>query len=296
LTWSMIDPHHLAARLGGAAVALAVFVWVERRHPYPMLDLALFGRPAFLGAVTAMIGYSAAGQVLVFFLPLYLQNAFGYSPIVSGGAMLPYAIPLFVMPRIGARASVRYGNRAVLVWGLACLASGNLLLAWSAPLLQYPLFGAAMVLTGVGAGLLNGETAQTLQGTIPPERGGMAGGLSATVRFTAILLAVAVLGVVLSHAAMSDFVRRAAQGALTVDVGPFVRRVIAGDAAGAVAGVPDSARAVATEIARRSVAFGIAWLMWVAGLVAAASSLVTWRLLPGGVSVGRGSLEAVLVD
>jgi hypothetical protein len=56
-----------------------------------------------------------------------------------------------------------------------------------------------MFVSGIGAGLLNGETAQTLQATIPTAQGGMAGGLSATVRFAAILLAVAVLGVFYSH-------------------------------------------------------------------------------------------------
>jgi hypothetical protein len=56
-----------------------------------------------------------------------------------------------------------------------------------------------MFVSGVGAGLLNGETAQTLQATIPTAQGGMAGGLSATVRFASILLAVAILGIFYSH-------------------------------------------------------------------------------------------------
>jgi MFS family permease len=296
LTWTLIDPHHIGVRLAGAAVMLVAFVGFERRHPYPMLDLALFRRPAFLGAVAAMIGYAASAQVLVFFLPLYLQNAFGYSPLVSGAAMLPFAIPLFVMPRPGARASVRYGSRAVLVWGLALVAAGNLLLAWTAPLLRYPLFAAAMVLTGAGAGMLNGETVQTLQSTIPPERGGMAGGLSATVRFTAILLAVTLLGVVLSHAAVFDFTRRAEHLALSVDVTPLVRRVIAGDTPGALLSVPSSARPLATEIARRSVASGIAWLMLATAVVAAVTGAMAWRLLPAGVPVGCVDMEPVIAD
>jgi MFS family permease len=296
LTWSLIDPHHIAERLAGAAVMTAAFVAFERRHPYPMLDLALFRRADFLGAVVAMIGYAAAAQVLIFFLPLYLQNAFGYSPLVAGAAMLPFAIPLFIMPRIGARASVRYGSRTVLAWGLALVAAGDLLLGWSAPLLRYPAFAVAMALTGVGAGVLNGETAQTLQGTIPPERGGMAGGLSATVRFTAILLAVAVLGVVLSHAATIDFTRRAAQAALSVDALPLVRRVIAGDTTAALLGVPSASRALAADLARSSVAWGIAWLMVAAGAVAAVSGVLAWRLLPAGAPVRRAGLEAVVVD
>jgi MFS family permease len=295
LTWSLIDPHFIAMRLGGAAIMLAAFVTIERRHSYPMLDLALFGRSAFLGAVVAMIGYSAGAQVLMFFLPLYLQNAFGFSALACGAAMLPFAIPLFVVPRIAARASVRHGSRTVLTWGLVLVAAGDLLLAWSAPLLRYPLFALAMGLTGIGAGALNGETVQTLQGAIPPERGGMAGGLGATVRFTSILLAVALFGAVLSHAATIDFARRADQLALSVDAGPLVHRMIAGDATGALLAVPPSARFATAGIAHLSVAWGIAWLMFSAALVAVGSAGLAWRLLPESAAVGRARLEPLVV-
>jgi MFS family permease len=199
LTWALIDPHDIAARLAGSLAMLIAFIVIERRQRDPMLDLALFRRPDFLGAVAAMAGYSASAQVLVYFFPLYLQNSLGYSALISGVAMLPYAIPLCLMPRFSARAATRYGSRAVLAWGLAIVAVGDVLMALAAPTLRYPLFAAAMVVSGIGAGLLNGETAQTLQATIPTAQGGMAGGLSATVRFASILLAVAVLGVFYSQ-------------------------------------------------------------------------------------------------
>lgn len=296
LTWTLIDAHHIALRLGGAAVMLALFVDIERRHRYPMLDLALFGRPAFLGAVAAMMGYSAAAQVLIFFLPMYLQNAFGFSPLQCGAAMLPFAVPLFVVPRIGARASAHYGSRAVLTWGLVLVAVGDLLLAWTAPFLRYPLFAMAMVVTGSGAGVLNGETALALQSTIPPERSSTGGGLAATVRFTSILLAVAVFGVILSRATTIDFTRRADRAALSVDVVPLVRRVIAGDATGALQVVPSPMRVLVADIAHLSVASGIGWLMLAAAVVAAVSSAVVWRLLPVSAPAGHGQLEPLIAD
>ena len=199
LTWALIDPHDIPVRIAASVVMLIAFLAIERRRRDPMLDLALFRRPDFLGAVVAMAGYSASAQVLVYFFPLYLQNSLRYSALASGLAMLPYAIPLCLMPRVAARFSTRYGGRVVLALGLAIVAAGDLLMALAAPTLHYPLFAGAMFVSGIGAGLLNGETAQTLQATIPTAQGGMAGGLSATVRFASILLAVAVLGVFYSH-------------------------------------------------------------------------------------------------
>lgn len=199
LTWALIEPHDVPARLAGSLLMLIAFIVIERREPHPMLDLMLFQRQDFLGAVAAMAGYSASAQALVYFFPLYLQNSLHYSALVSGLAMLPYAIPLCLMPRLSARASTQYGSRFVLAWGLAIVAVGDLLMALTSSTPHYPLFAASMFVSGIGGGLLNGETAQALQATIPTAQGGMAGGFSATVRFAAILLAVAVLGIFYAH-------------------------------------------------------------------------------------------------
>jgi EmrB/QacA subfamily drug resistance transporter len=199
LTWALIDAHDVVARIAASGIALIAFIAIERRQRDPMLDLALFRRPDFLGAVAAMAGYSASAQALVYFFPLYLQNTLHYTALVSGLAMLPYAVPLCLMPRVSARASQQRGSRFVLAWGLAIVAVGDCLMAFTSSTGRYAPFAAAMFVSGIGAGLLNGETAQALQATIPTAQGGMAGGFSATVRFAAILLAVAVLGIFYSH-------------------------------------------------------------------------------------------------
>jgi hypothetical protein len=54
-----------------------------------------------------------------------------------------------------------------------------------------------MMIVGVGAGLLNGETTKVGMTVIPKERSGMASGISGTVRFTGILVGIAALGAVL---------------------------------------------------------------------------------------------------
>lgn len=199
LTWALIDTHDIGLRLAASGLMLIAFIAIERRQRDPMLDLTLFQRSDFLGAVVAMAAYSASAQALVYFFPLYLQNTLHYSALVSGLAMLPYAVPLCLMPRVSARASTQYGSRFVLAWGLAIVAVGDLLMALTSSTPRYPFFAASMFVSGIGAGLLNGETAQALQATIPTAQGGMAGGFSATVRFAAILLAVAVLGIFYSH-------------------------------------------------------------------------------------------------
>jgi hypothetical protein len=48
-----------------------------------MVDFTLFQRSTFLGSVFAMLGYGASAQVMVFFLPLFLQNAYGFNPLIA---------------------------------------------------------------------------------------------------------------------------------------------------------------------------------------------------------------------
>jgi hypothetical protein len=51
-----------------------------------------------------------------------------------------------------------------------------------APRFDYSAMLGGMLVTGLGAGLLNGEIVKVGMSVIPPERAGMASGISGTVR------------------------------------------------------------------------------------------------------------------
>ena len=55
-----------------------------------------------------------------------------------------------------------------------------------------PLIGG-MLLAGIGAGLLNGETTKVGMTVISRERSGMASGVSGTVRFSGLVIGIAAL-------------------------------------------------------------------------------------------------------
>ncbi len=125
LIWALIDGNGsgwgtaaILWRLAGAAILLSAFVVVEVVQTRPMVDFALFRQSTFVGGVFAMLGYAAAAQVLIFFLPLYLQTIYGFSPTIAGLGMLPFALPMFLTPRLGAELSKRYSGRAILTLGL----------------------------------------------------------------------------------------------------------------------------------------------------------------------------------
>ncbi|HTX03384.1 MAG TPA: MFS transporter [Candidatus Acidoferrales bacterium] len=229
LVWTLIDGNRegwlsaqILARLSGAVLLLIAFVVVERIQAQPMLDLKLLTRQRYLGAATAMFGYGAAAQVMIFFLPLYLQNWMHLAPIAAGFAMLPFALPLVTTPPLAARFLEPLTHRSRLLIGLGIAAIGDLLLGLSAHAgASYLVMIAAMLVAGTGTGLLNPETARAMQAEVPAERAGMASGIGATIRFVSLVIGVAVLGAVFHLGfAVSAFV--AVGIALVASVGTVV--------------------------------------------------------------------------
>jgi EmrB/QacA subfamily drug resistance transporter len=184
------------ARFAVAVLAFAAFLVIELRTVRPMLDLGLFRSRTLIGAAFGTVGYGTSAQVMIFFLPLYLQGQFGLAPLAAGFAMAPYAVPLFLAPRIVARLVTGWTHRDILVLGLALAAAGNALLAMTTARGNALAVALAMVVAGFATGMLNPETARAFQAQIPPSRAGMASGIGGTTRFTSLLIGVAVLGAV----------------------------------------------------------------------------------------------------
>ncbi len=213
LIWALIDGNDdgwtsasILVRFAAAILFFVAFVVVELRQARPMVDFALFHRRTFVGAVLAMIGYGASAQVMVFFLPLFLQNAYGYAPFAAGVAMLPFALPMVLAPRLTTILANRFSGRALLTAGLAITVAGNLLFwAVARAQLSYGVFVAGMLVAGAGAGLLNGQTVKVLGGAVPADRAGMASGLASTTRFIGILVSVAGMGAILSNVVLRAF-------------------------------------------------------------------------------------------
>ncbi|MCA7948730.1 MFS transporter [Burkholderia seminalis] len=268
-------------RLALAAALLAAFVGAERWQARPMIDLALFRQPRFVGAVLAMFGYASCAQVMMTFLPLYLQNAFGMSAIDAGLGMLPFAFAMIVGPSLGAALAARVSSGGVLAGGLALIGAGNLVTAALTASGDYRLVALGMFVTGCGAGIMNGDTQKAIMACVPADRTGMASGISTTTRFTAIVTAVGVLGAVLAastHARL-DALLGAAPGLRAFADAPFMSSLLAGDLAQALGRVPPSAVGVLAEAAPIAFASGFAAALTASGVLALGVAVVAYKLL-----------------
>ncbi|SDO86492.1 drug resistance transporter, EmrB/QacA subfamily [Pseudomonas arsenicoxydans] len=288
LIWGLIEANRIGwsnpttyARLLGGAVLMGVFVLIERMQRRPMVDLQLFRHPRFIGALLGMFAYAGCAQVMMTLLPFYLQNGLGFSAIASGLGMLPFAATMLLCPRIGARLAHHYEPATLMAAGLTLVGSGNLLSAWAVSSGGYAPFALAIAVTGAGAGLLNGDTQKNIMACVPRERTGMASGMSTTMRFSAIVLAIGVFGALLSsHTELLLRTSLSTQGAqwLSQTQG-IASRVVAGDMSAAMNMLPQAARPLVEPLARQAFVGGFSLLLLVAGLLALLGALVVGTLM-----------------
>lgn len=123
LVWALIDGNAagwasrpILLKLAVAAALFILFVAAERAQRRPMVDFSLFRHRTFLGAGVAMLGFASSAQVMMTYLPLYLQNVFGLAAAAAGFGMLPFALPLFFCPRIAAVLAMRISGCSSWAW------------------------------------------------------------------------------------------------------------------------------------------------------------------------------------
>jgi EmrB/QacA subfamily drug resistance transporter len=192
------DPLVLATFLGGLA-CLALFVLWEMRARHPMLDLGLFRIRNFAvanGTTLAAYGGLIGG---LFFVGLYLQQVVGYTPLEAGLATTPISVLLFALsPRFGRLASGT-GPRLPMTVGPIVGGLGLLLMLRIGAGADYlaDVLPAVLVF-GLGLSATVAPLTATVLDSVPEHRVGIASGVNNGVSRVAGLLAIAILGAVIS--------------------------------------------------------------------------------------------------
>jgi EmrB/QacA subfamily drug resistance transporter len=187
----------ILSSLIGGAVLLAVFVLVEHRQSRPMLDLALFRSPTFVGVSVATFCIGAGMFALFPYLSIYLQDILGYSPLGAGLRFLPLTVFVFVVPLVMRKVAPGASLRLVLTVGLALVAVALLLMHGLAPSSRWTALLPGLIVAGLGIGLANPAIAAAALRAVDPSRTGMASGINNACRLTGVAVGVAALGAVL---------------------------------------------------------------------------------------------------
>ncbi|HEX7058421.1 MAG TPA: MFS transporter [Solirubrobacterales bacterium] len=177
----------------------ALFVLHEARARHPMLDLALFRiRNFWVANLTTLTAY--AGLIAgLFFVGLFLQQVAGYSALEAGLATTPISLILFILsPRFGRIASGT-GPRLPMSLGPVVGGIGLILLlrVGSDPSYLGDVF-PALVVFGLGLSATVAPLTATVLDSVEERHVGIASGVNNGISRVAGLLAIAVLGAVIS--------------------------------------------------------------------------------------------------
>ena len=192
------DPVVWAPLIAGVA-CFAAFVFWESVAKRPMLDLSLFRIRNFAVAnLTTLTVYAGLGAGLLF-VGLYLQQVVGYSAFEAGLATTPISLLLFFLsPRWGRMASGT-GPQLPMTLGPIVAGLGMFLYLRLDPGASYVADVLPAVLVfGLGLSATVAPLTATVLDSVAENRVGIASGVNNGVSRVAGLLAIAVLGAVIS--------------------------------------------------------------------------------------------------
>ena len=107
------------ARSAGSLLAAAFVAW-ELRATAPMVPMRLFRvAGVFRPASLASFLFYAAMYGVLFLLPQFLQTALGFGPLGAGLRLLPWTATLFVTAPVAGALVNKFGERPLVVTGLA---------------------------------------------------------------------------------------------------------------------------------------------------------------------------------
>jgi EmrB/QacA subfamily drug resistance transporter len=187
------------ATMAAGVLCFGLFILREATARHPMLPLGLFRiRNFWVTNLTTLATYAGLIGGL-FFVGLYLQQVVGYSPLEAGLATTPISILMFFLsPRFGRIASGT-GPRAPMTAGPIVGGIGLLLLMridTGGNYLVDVLPG--LLVFGVGLSATVAPLTATVLDSVDEHRVGIASGVNNGVSRVAGLLAIAVLGAVIS--------------------------------------------------------------------------------------------------
>ncbi len=214
----------LSALLIGA-ISMIAFIFLEARSPSAMMPLSLFRSRTFSGAnLLTLFLYSALGGAL-FFFPFNLIQVQGYSATAAGAAFLPLILIIFLLSRWAGGLVNRYGPKVPLIIGPLIAAFGYVLLAVPGIGGSYwKTFFPGVVILGLGMAISIAPLTTAVMGSVALRQAGLASGVNNAVSRVAMLLSIAVMGIL----ALNAFNRSLDERLATLEISPKIQQMLDG--------------------------------------------------------------------
>jgi len=165
-----------------AVVAMAAFIFIEKKMDVPLLQLKIFENTLFsLSIFCGFISFVAISCANII-QPFYLQNAIKYSPAVTGLIMMAYPLILSIVAPISGHMSDKIGSEFLTFMGLLMTSLGLFLMSTLNEHPNLPILIVFIAIMSIGNGLFQSPNTSLIMSSVPHNRLGIAGSINALVR------------------------------------------------------------------------------------------------------------------
>jgi EmrB/QacA subfamily drug resistance transporter len=192
-TWGFTSVKSIALFVVAAGLFAGFFV-AERFSRNPLVDFGFFRKRNYIGGNVALLAANFILAAVLFFLPLYMEELLGYSPLKAGLLLLPLSATMIVLLPLGGPISERIGPRLPIAGGLLFSAIGAYLVTRVDAGSSYNEIWPAMLLLGAGVGLCLTPINTAAMNVIRRAEHGAAAGILITMSGLGAVFGIAVSG------------------------------------------------------------------------------------------------------
>jgi EmrB/QacA subfamily drug resistance transporter len=225
--------------LAAAVVLLVSFVIIEARSSHALMPLRIFSNRSRSGAYLIMLCVGTAMFGMFFFLTIFVQTVWGYSPLKTGVAYLPMVATIMLMAGVSSQLVPRIGARPLLLAASAITAVG---MFWLSRISEHSTYTGGllgpMLVTAAGLGMLFMPATLVALTKVDDKDAGLASSLVNTGQQVGGSIGLALLGTV-AWTVVANTARSSAKAAAA-----HAGQVVHGNAAQAKAAIYDHALAV----------------------------------------------------
>ena len=250
-----------------------LFVRRQLRASTPMLDMALFRRGSFSGAILVNLLSVVALVGFLYFVSQHLQLVLGLSPMMAGLALVPGMLAMIVAGLSVVPISRRIPPHIVIPVGLAFSVAGYLIVAFTTHEHGVLPLVVAFVVLGIGIGAAETISNELILSSAPAAKAGAASAVSETAYELGAVLGTAVLGGIITAFYRGALVL---PEGLPADVGRAAEETLAG-----------------AYTAAQALPGQLGTALWDAAAAAFGSGVMVTSLIGAGLVVVAGVIAAV---
>jgi len=205
---------------------LGLFVHIENKVEYPMLDLRLLRTRILAFAFASNFLNGVARGAVTFLLIFYLQGIKGIDPMMAGILLSPFAIALMVAAPLSGMLADKHGSRILSSVGLIISAiglAGLMTIKVNTSTIELVIF---MSIMGIGSGMFFAPNSSTIMGSVPSDKRGIAAGVTTMMnnagQILSIAISMAIISSSISAKAMQDLFIGSQVGSKGIATGQFI--------------------------------------------------------------------------